>query len=233
MTEDVPPTTLARAESSIGEVALRRRGRHTELIVDGAFVMDTVDVSTEVELAELALDRHPAPRRVLVGGLGLGYTAAAVAADDRVRHVAVVEMAEPLVDWARAGLLPTDLDDPRIHLRAADVGEVLVATPGEWDVILLDVDNGPGFLVREENAELYAPVGLRRAVAALAPGGVLAIWSSHAAPELLETLRALGVGTVEEVLRHVQREGRDLEYGIYLLAGVGAASGRGVPSTTP
>jgi len=217
VTDAAPATTLARAGSSVGEVALRRRGAHTELVVGGVFVMDTVDVSTEVALATVALGRHDAPRRVLIGGLGLGFTATAVLADQRVEEVLVVEIAEPLIDWAGAGLLPTDLVDPRIHLRAGDVVEVLTATPGEWDLILLDVDNGPGFLVREDNARLYGPAGLSSAVAALAPSGVLAIWSSHPAPELLAALDSIEGGTAQEVLRRVSREGRDLTYGIYLL----------------
>ena len=98
--------TLARADTPHGEVALRRRGEVLELVVDGAFAMDTVDTSTEVALAERALRRHPAPHRVLVGGLGLGMTARAVLADPRVHHVDVVELAEPLVCWARDGLVP-------------------------------------------------------------------------------------------------------------------------------
>jgi len=215
--------TLARASSSIGEVALRRRGAVTELIVNGTFVMDTVDVSTEVELATGTLSQHPAPDRVLVGGLGLGFTAATVLADPRVRQVKVVEIAEPLVEWAETGLLPTDLADPRVYLRAGDVGEVLRGGD-RWDLILLDVDNGPGFLVREDNAGLYSEAGVSTAYRALAPGGVLAIWSSHLAPELVETMRVVGAGArgagrgnVQEIVRTIVREGRSFEYAIYLL----------------
>jgi spermidine synthase len=216
--------TVARAESAVGEVALRRRGDVVELVVGGVFVMDTVDVSTEVELAALPLARHRAPRRVLVGGLGLGFTAAAALGDDRVECLTVVEIAEPLVAWARAGLLPVGLDDERLDLRAGDVADVLAAEPGEWDLVLLDVDNGPGFLVRAENADLYAGPGLALAVAALAPEGLLAIWSSHRAPQLAEALRTLGAGEVEEVCREVHREGRALGYAIYLLHAPGGPS---------
>lgn len=209
--------TVARADSAVGEVVLRRRGQVVELIVDGVFVMDTVDVSTEVELAALSLARHPHPRRVLVGGLGLGFTAAAVLADRRVERVVVAEIAAPLVGWASEGLLPAvGLSDPRLRLRTVDVGDLLGKTAGEWDLILLDVDNGPGFLVRQENAALYAVSGVRAAVGALRPGGTLAIWSSHRAPALLAALDSLGAGSVREVVRSVRREGRELEYAIYL-----------------
>jgi spermidine synthase len=197
---------IARADSDAGEVVLRRRGEVTELIVGGVFVMDTVDVSTEVELATVALSGHPRPARVLVGGLGLGFTAAAVLADPRVCRVRVVEIAEPLARWAGDGLLPArGLTDERLTIAVGDVGAVLEEAVGEWDVVLLDVDNGPGFLVRPRNADLYAVAGLRAAVAALAPGGVLAIWSSHRAPDLLAALRDLGQGVAREILRTVRR----------------------------
>lgn len=218
------PQTIVRADSAVGEVALRRRcpasgPAVTELIVNGAFVMDTVDVSTEIELAHLALDRHPSPRRVLIGGLGLGFTARAILDDPRVEQLTVAEIAAPLVDWAHAGLLPNDLGEHRIHLVVGDVADHL--RTGKWDAILLDVDNGPGFLVRAENAELYARAGLGAAAAALAPGGILAIWSSHLAPELAEALRSLEVGSVDEVVREIQREGRSFDYATYVLSRAG------------
>ncbi|KAB7746352.1 hypothetical protein GA707_02250 [Nostocoides sp. F2B08] len=210
--------TVGRADSVAGEVVLRRRGEVTELIVGGVFVMDTVDVSTEVDLADIALSLHPRPERVLVGGLGLGFTAAAVLADPRVRHVRVAEIAAPLALWAGEGLLPAPgLADERLTVEVADVGSVLGATAGGWDVVLLDVDNGPGFLVRPENTDLYARAGLRSAAAALAPGGVLAIWSSHRAPDLLAELRRSDRGTAREIVRRVHREGREFDYAIYVL----------------
>lgn len=209
---------IGRADSAAGEVMLRRRGEVTELIVGGVFVMDTVDVSTEVELARVALSRHPRPERVLVGGLGLGFTAAAVLADGRVRRVRVAEIAAPLADWAGQGLMPAPgLADKRLTVEVTDVATVLEATAGQWDIVLLDVDNGPGFLVRPENADLYAVAGLRSAAAALAPGGVLAIWSSHRAPDLLAALRSADLGTVEEVVRRVHRDGREFDYAIYVV----------------
>ena len=111
---------LAREATPHGEVVLRRRGPVLELVVDGAFAMDTVDTSTEVALAVRALERHPSPRRVLVGGLGLGMTTRAVLSDPRVVRTHVVELAAPLVAWARAGLVPelAGLEDGRCVLTA-------------------------------------------------------------------------------------------------------------------
>lgn len=179
-----PPTeleTIARADTEHGEVALRRRGDVLELVVAGVFAMDTVDVTTEVELARSALAVHDAPARVLVGGLGLGFTVHQVLADPRVGRVDVVELAAPLVQWARDGVVPELAaleEDGRCRLWAADVADVL-AEPrtdpphGPWDLVLLDVDNGPGFLLHEHNATLYAATGVHAAYRALAPGGRL------------------------------------------------------------
>lgn len=222
------PLTLARADTAHGEVVLRRRGADLELVVDGAFAMDTVDTSTEVLLAGDALARHRSPRRVLVGGLGLGFTSRAVLADDRVHRLDVVELAEPLVRWARAGLVPelAGLEGERCRLHVADVATVLAGAgpaAGPWDVVLLDVDNGPGFLVHAGNARLYAPAALAQARARLTDGGLLVVWSSHVAPGLLATLRAVaGEGDrVEEDVVPVRRGDRELDYARYTLRRAG------------
>jgi spermidine synthase len=220
-----PAVTLARAATPHGEVVLRRRGPVLELVVDGAFAMDTVDTTTEVALAERALARHPSPRRVLVGGLGLGVTTRAVLADRRVLRADVVELAAPLVAWARAGLVDelTGLEGDRCALHVADVLDVLTGRGGPrgpWDVVLLDVDNGPDFLVHTSNAPLYAPPALTAARSALAPGGLLVVWSSHVAPSLMAALRevARDDDDVREDVVEVEREGRALRYALYSLA---------------
>lgn len=216
--------TLACAGSAAGEIALRRRtragaGEVHELIVNGAFAMDTVDVSSEVRLAELALTSGA--RSVLVGGLGLGFTAAALA-ESGVDRVDVVELAAPLVDWARAGLTSTlarAAAYPSVHLHVADVRDVLTGDltlgPDRWDAVLLDVDNGPDFLIREPNADLYRPALLTAALSRLAPGGVLLIWCQGRAPRLAATLASLG--QVEEHLVDVERDGHTITYALYAL----------------
>lgn len=227
MEPDEPPITVAREDTPHGEVALRRRGDVLELVVDGAFAMDTVDVSTERELARRALAEHPEPRRVLVGGLGLGFTVREVLAGARVARLDVAELAEPLVRWAGERLVPELAgleDDGRCRLHVADVADVLAGRSepaGPWDVVLLDVDNGPGFLVHEHNESLYAGDGLATAYRALAPGGVLVIWSADASPELLAGLAEVAppdqARAGEQVLS-VTREGRTFDYALYTLS---------------
>ncbi|MCO7221284.1 hypothetical protein [Klenkia sp. PcliD-1-E] len=216
-------TELGRVSGPNGEVALWRRTEDdgtqvTELVVDGVFAMDDVDTSTERALATEALARvEGADLSVLVGGLGLGWTTAAVLRSPGVGEVVVVELEDALLDWAAAGLLPglPSTADPRLDLQAGDVAAAFL--PGRYDVVLLDVDNGPDFLVHGSNAGLYGAPGLARAMGALRPGGVLAIWSADPSPALLRRLADLpGVTGAEQLVLPVEREGRVFEYAVLL-----------------
>ena len=203
---------LARAVSPTGEIALRRRGDVVELIVNGVFAMDSAETTSEIALADAAGE---APDRVLVGGLGLGFTAARLL-DGGARHVDVVELAQPLIEWALAGItdqLGRVAHDPRVQLHHGDVAEWLPRRPDAFDAILLDVDNGPGFLIHDHNARVYAADWLSAAVDRLNPGGVLVIWSEGVAPELGRTLARLGTPT--ETVIGVEREGRRFGYVLY------------------
>lgn len=213
---------IARGQGVHGELALRQRGDDPavyELIVNGVFVMDSVETSTERLLAEKFLARHAAPRHVLVGGLGLGYTAAALLDDSRVEHVDIVEIEQLLVDWLRRGLVRGARDvlrDPRVHVEIGDVVDVLATMPaGRYDGILLDVDNGPGFLVHDNNASVYESSALAAAGEALREGGVLAVWSAAPAEKLRLDLEA-AVGSCDVVTADVVRDGRAMTYYLYL-----------------
>lgn len=219
-------TVLRRAAGAVGgEVVLRSRhdgaaGTVYELVVDGVFTMDTVDTSTERALASAALDRVTgAPVDVVVGGLGLGFTVRALLDDARVRRVEVIELEPSLVDWLRADAVPgmaAVLRDPRVCLGVGDVRAVLPTLPAvSVDAVLLDVDNGPGFLVHAANAGVYEDAFLRACLARLRPGGVLAVWSSDPVPALRERLDGLAAGC-EELLLPVERDGHAFDYALYL-----------------
>ena len=139
---------VARAVGERGELVLRRRGDGAlELRVNGVFVMDDRETSSEELLASVALDAVLRPSRVLVGGLGLGYTVRALLADERVREVVVAEIEPDVVRWMRDGVVPSVLDDPRVRVEVGDVRDVVMGQPaGSLDGILLDVDNGPDSL---------------------------------------------------------------------------------------
>ncbi|MBU4335574.1 MAG: hypothetical protein KJ548_03285 [Actinobacteria bacterium] len=223
---------IARAADDRGELALARRGDVLELVVDGVFAMDSTQPSTERALARLALDRLAPARQtaalqaagrasgpglhVLVGGLGLGYTARTLLDDPAVAAIEVVELHPALVDWAHRGLLPQLADDdPRLTLTIGDVLDIVPARHG-LDAVLLDVDNGPDFLVHQGNAAVYGSPFLAAAFGSLAPGGVLAIWSADRSPTLHRALTQL-TGGCEEVLLEVARERRVFEYALYLV----------------
>ncbi len=215
---------IARAESERGELVLRERRSEgapssLELRANGVFVMDTVETSTERALASAALELVDEPRAVVVGGLGLGYTMHEVLADSRVEKCAVVEIEQALVDWMRDGTIPHGpalLADQRVVVVVADVAVALAeARPSAYDLVLLDVDNGPGYLVHEENAALYGPAFLAAARAALRPGGVLVIWSADEAPALEASLRDV-FGNVEARSHDVLLQDRDEHYWLYV-----------------
>lgn len=220
------PRVVRRAPGALGgEVVLRRRAGDDgelvhELIVDGVFAMDSVHTATERLLAKAALDRVVgADLTVVVGGLGLGYTVRALLDEPRVGHVEVVELEPSLVDWLAADLVPGGADlvsDPRVRTRTGDVRAVLPAGPeATADCVLLDVDNGPLFLVHSANSAVYEEQFLTACLRRLRPGGVLAVWSADPAPALHRTLTALAASCAEVPLE-VTREGKTFSYALYL-----------------
>lgn len=210
---------IARAVSHRGEVTLASRPEDVlELRVNGTFVMDTAETTSERLLTQAALDALEQPRRVLIGGLGLGFTTAQVLADPRVTSVDVVEIEEAVIDWMSSGLIPHGRDllaDARVAVHAGDVRAHLAAAPAEaYDVILLDVDNGPDQLVHVANRALYESAGLTVAAHALAPDGVLVVWSAHPAPALAAALQS-SIGSLTTHRVPVRLGHRDEEYWLY------------------
>jgi spermidine synthase len=200
-----------------GELVLRRRvgDGGLELRVNGVFVMDDVETSSEELVASAALDAVLRPARMLVGGLGLGYTVRALLLDQRVREVVVAEIEPAVVEWMRDGLVPSVLDDPRVSVSVCDVRDVVVAqSAGSLDGILLDVDNGPDFLVYNKNSAIYRPDFLVECRLRLTPGGVLTVWSSSESAALRNAVREVfGACVVRPV--PVRLQGRAETYYVY------------------
>jgi spermidine synthase len=215
---------IARADTERGELVLRERRDENaptalELRANGVFVMDTLEVGSEQALAESALEQVAEPRAVIVGGLGLGFTMHAVLADQRVEKVAVVEIEQALVDWMRAGTIPHGpalLADERVTVVVADIAVALAeARPASYDLLLLDVDNGPGYLVHDVNAALYEEPFLESARRALRPGGAIAVWSAADAPELAERMRSV-FGNATGYAHDVRLQDRDETYWLFV-----------------
>ena len=215
-------TEIASAHSSRGEVVLRRRdGRILELRVNGVFVMDDEETSSERALARAAVDAVGEvllPLRVLVGGLGLGFTLGELQRDPRVGEIVVVEIEEAVVDWHLEGLIPGGselLAAAGTTVVVDDVAAVIRASVAAFDLILLDVDNGPRYLVHEQNAQLYREEFLRTSTRALAAGGAVCVWAANEDSDLRTAMDA-AFGHVEVISYPVRLQGRDEHYLLYL-----------------
>ena len=185
------------------EMRLYQRGSEHSIVVDGQELMNSRVHSSEDALSELVCARLvnlPKPR-VLIGGLGMGFTlAAALQRLGPEAEVVVAELVPAVVEWNRGYLAEFagyPLQDPRVTVHEIDVGKLIHAESHCYDAIVLDVDNGPEGLTRKGNDRLYSASGLNAAGAALRPGGVLAVWS--AGPDKIFTKRLQHAGfTVDE-----------------------------------
>jgi spermidine synthase len=213
---------LERAQGRSGELVLRRSGADLEVILNGAFLISTAnDASSRAMIAAALPHLAGDALEVLVGGLGLGYALDEALASRRVRHVTVAEY-EPLVErWFRAhgeGRAATAAAGERAgraRIVVADVADLLAASPGAWDLVSLDTDNGPEWLVREANAGLYTPAGARLVRAALRPGGAAVFWSPDRYPAFHDRL-VREFARVVTVPAHDLVAGRRHEYTMYV-----------------
>lgn len=172
---------LATARSARGELVLRRRGDILELISNGTFLMDTSSGASETAMAELALGGVAAGARVLVAGLGFGFTLAAT-----LRYapadVVLVELEPDVIAWNREWWPPgrAALEDDRVRVVVGDFAEYASTAEDAFDAVLVDIDNGPDWTVAERNDDLYSAglASLCRLVRG--PAGRLCVWSAHA-----------------------------------------------------
>jgi spermidine synthase len=183
---------------------LLRQDEAYSIQVGDAELMTNLDRRSEQALATIACTRlrdRPNPR-VLIGGLGMGFTLrAALEALGPDAQVVVAELIPSVVAWARgplAHLFGDSLDDPRVEIVEGDVNRLIQSGPARFDAILLDVDNGPSGMTRRENDRLYDRWGLKRAQYALTRGGILGVWSGKPDRRFKARLRLHGF-TVDEV----------------------------------
>jgi spermidine synthase len=179
-----PWKVIDRAKTPDGEeLVLSQRGDDFVIRVAGRELMSSRRHGSEERLAEVACEKLAGKRpRFLVGGLGMGFTVRA--ALDRLppgAEVVVAELVPAVVEWNRgplAELAGRPLEDARVRVEARDVGDLLRAADGEYDAVLLDVDNGPEALTQESNRWLYGERGLASILRALRKNGVLVVWSA-------------------------------------------------------
>jgi spermidine synthase len=177
------PVVVDRRQTPRGELVLRRAGEHFEVIANGTFLTDTRDGRSERALVREAI-AGKAGVRLLLAGLGVGFSLDEALRTDAVSEVVVVELEPVVVEWARThlgGLTEHGLDDPRVRLVVADIRDVLETAEDAFDAICLDIDNGPAWLVHDANAAVYAGPMLAVIARRLRAGGRLAVWA--AAPD--------------------------------------------------
>ncbi len=217
---------LAYEETPLGLLCLRRREilsqpgtRVTEVTLNHEFLMSSYLTASERALTELGLERVPGGKelRVLIGGLGLGYTAASALDSVMVNHVEVVEFLPQVISWLESGLVPLAERlnaDERLEVTHGDIYERL-SRPGEqeFELIAIDVDHSPEDVLGEQSQGFYSCEGLTRAKSHLTQGGVLGVWSyDESSPllanmeEVFETVTVEKVTVMNDLIREEQTD---------------------------
>jgi spermidine synthase len=217
------PEVLERVEGRCGELILRRSVDELEIIVNGAFLISTANDASSRAMIAVALPYLVAARglRVLIGGLGLGYALDEALACERIAHVVVAEYEPTVERWFRevgAGRAERAAAGERAGRAAVvvgDVADVLAAHPESFDLIALDTDNGPEWLVREENAALYSADGIGLVRRSLRAGGAAVFWSPARYPEFQARLAA-AFARVLVVPARDRVDGHRHEYSMYV-----------------
>ncbi|MGV8841135.1 MAG: spermidine synthase [Bauldia sp.] len=229
---------------------LMRRGDEYSIMIGGNELMNSRRGGSEEAMARLAAERVGGRRRarVLIGGLGLGFTLrAALRAFGADAIIENAELVPEVVDWARGPLAPVFGDclaDARVKITVDDVGAVIAGAAAAYDAILLDVDNGPTGLTRPENDRLYGTQGLAAIRRALKPRGVLVVWSASPDQRFTPFLRRNGFDADSVIARDHGKRGirhtlwvatrRDGDRPAGAAAGVSrAAGGAGAPGRRP
>lgn len=204
-----------------GELRLKQRGTEFSIMLGTNELMNSRLSGSEEALARLSIGKIRDCQRpvILIGGLGMGFTLRAALAElPQEARVVVAELVPAVICWAKnemAEVFNGCLDDPRVRIVEADVGELIRREKAVYDAILLDVDNGPEALTRDENDRIYDAGGLGAAKAALKPGGVLSVWSSAPDARFTRKLQAAGL-KVEEVPTCASTKGRGAKHMIWL-----------------
>ncbi|SNB47161.1 hypothetical protein [Geobacter sp. DSM 9736] len=194
----------ARIPGGNTDLHFYKRGGEYSIRINGNELMNSRAHASEDALAKYACARtgNRLSRRILIGGLGMGFTtAAALQQLDGESRVVVAELVPSVVEWNRRFLGELNghpLEDSRVTVVVTDVANIMRQEQQAFDAVLLDVDNGPEGMTSKGNNWLYSEAGIKAAFAALHPGGVLAVWSAGADPAFVRRLGGAGFA-VEEV----------------------------------
>jgi len=192
-----------------------------EIIFNGVFLMASYNELSEKELANLAIEPLVLERqdlRVLLGGLGVGYTLQALLACEGIQAVDVVEIEDHIIRWAKSYFSKLNghaCFDPRVRLINMNIWDYMLSTGKTYDAIILDVDNGPTWLALERNRRLYEEPGLVKVKALLRNGGVFGVWAAQKCMAFQKRLEEV-FGHAESItVKDRDRGGRSTDYFIY------------------
>jgi spermidine synthase len=211
----------AKIPGQEGDIILLKRGTEFSIRTADAELMNSRCHGSEEAMAEFTCRRikEKSGVRMLIGGLGMGYTLAGALEQSKPdTRITVAELIPAVVRWNREHLgylAKMPLDDPRVSVRTEDVATIIAQTKSAWDAILLDVDNGPDGLTQSANNRLYGRLGLETSFSALCPGGVLAIWSSAPDPAFTRRLKQCGFQT-ETIIVRARKPGKGARHTIWL-----------------
>lgn len=184
-------TVIDRYENERGQLQLQKRGDHYEIISNGTFLMATYNGESERSLVSVPIELCEQPRRVLIGGLGVGFSLREALCHEQVERVTVVEIEEKIIEWNRTFLAPFSdhaLQNPRANVVLADLLAFIHDSGEIYDCICLDIDNGPDWTVTENNSNLYGDDNLLVLSRLLNDGGVIAFWSASGSPEFVKRM---------------------------------------------
>lgn len=175
------PAVIERALTENGEIQLQKRGSDYEIIFNGTFLMATYNGESERRLVSTALKAAKSPKSVLIGGLGVGFSLDEALGSEQIEKITVVEIEKKIIDWNYTFLAEFShhgLLDPRVEIVNADFIEWLPNCQTKYDVICLDIDNGPDWLVMEKNHQLYGDAGIKHLLRILDQSGAISFWSA-------------------------------------------------------
>ncbi|GAA5416951.1 polyamine aminopropyltransferase [Paraliobacillus ryukyuensis] len=192
------PIIIDRAENTRGEIQLQKRDGEYEIISNGTFIMATYNGESERLLVKKAIEKAEQPKRVLIGGLGVGFSLATALAYPEIETVTVVEIELKMIEWNQSYLANYSnaaLKDPRTVVIHADFTKWMSQTKQIYDVICLDIDNGPDWMMIDSNRSLYEKDSICLLKSLLTPTGVVAFWSATSSSKFVDRL--------QEVFRNV------------------------------
>jgi spermidine synthase len=203
------PTVIERALTENGEIQLQKRGSDYEIIFNGTFLMATYNGDSERLLVRLAIEAADSPKTVLIAGLGVGFSLAEAQNHKMIEKITVVEIEQKIIEWNRTYLSAFSegaLTQQKVDVVNADFIQWMKNTEQKYDVICLDIDNGPDWVVLDDNNELYSHRGIYILLKLMNKRGAISFWSAAKSHIFEEGLKKYFNGVYVKEVSHKRGE---------------------------